>query len=102
MLKRSPSFTLAAAISLGLGMGATTAIFSAVYSLLIRLLAYPNAQRLVWISIFWPKIHLDTVLSPDFVEARSQTRSFEQLSAYTCKLRLAVRSKRKRLAFPLY
>ena len=83
MLKRSPSFTLAAVISLGLGMGATTAIFSAVYSLLIRPLAYPNAQRLVWISNFWPKIHIDTVLSPDFVEARSHTRSFEQLSAFT-------------------
>jgi hypothetical protein len=76
MLKRSRSFTLAAVISLGLGMGATTAIFSAVYSLLIRPLAYPNAQRLVWISNFWPKIHMDTVLSPDFVEARSHTRSF--------------------------
>lgn len=83
MLKRSRSFTLAAVISLGLGMGATTAIFSAVYSLLIRPLAYPNAQRLVWISNFWPKIHMDTVLSPDFVEARSHTRSFEQLGAYT-------------------
>ena len=62
MLKRSPSFTLAAVVSLGLGMGATTAIFSAVYSLLIRPLAYPNAQRLVWISNFWPKIHMDTVI----------------------------------------
>src|ERR1700760_1932919 len=67
MLKRSPSFTLAAIISLGLGMGATTAIFSAVYSLLIRPLAYPNAERIVWISSFWPKMHMDTVLSPDFV-----------------------------------
>ena len=83
MLLRSPSFTLAAVLSLGLGMGATTAIFSAVYSLLIRPLDYPNAHRLVWISNFWPKIHMETVLSPDFVEARSQTRSFEQLSAYT-------------------
>jgi predicted permease len=83
MLKRSPSFTLAAVISLGLGMGATTAIFSAVYSLLIRPLPYPNAERLVWISNFWPKVHMDTVLSPDFVEARSGTRSFEQLSAFT-------------------
>jgi putative ABC transport system permease protein len=83
MLKRSPSFTLAAILSLGLGMGVTTAVFSAVYSLLIRPLPYPNAQRLVWISNFWPKIHMDTVLSPDFVEARAHTRSFEQLSAYT-------------------
>ncbi|MGA2571871.1 MAG: ABC transporter permease [Terracidiphilus sp.] len=83
MLRRSPSFTLAAVISLGLGMGATTAIFSVVYSLLIRPLEYPNARRLVWISNYWPKIHMDTVLSPDFVEMRSRTRSFEQLSAYT-------------------
>lgn len=83
MLKRSPSFTLAAIVSLGLGMGATTSIFSAVYSLLIRPLPYADAERLVWISNFWPKVHMDTVLSPDFVAARSDTRSFEQLSAYT-------------------
>lgn len=83
MLKRSPSFTLAAILSLGLGMGVTTAVFSAVYSLLIRPLPYPHAQRLVWISDFWPKMNMDTVLSPDFVEARAHTRSFEQLSAYT-------------------
>ena len=70
MLKRSRSFTFAAILSLGLGMGATTAIFSAVYSLLIRPLAYPEAQRLVWISNFWPKVNMDSVLSPDFVAAR--------------------------------
>ena len=83
MLKRSPSFTLTAILSLSLGMGATTSIFTAVYSLLIRPLPYPAASRLVWISNFWPRIHMDTVLSPDFVAARTQTRSFEQLAAYT-------------------
>src|SRR6202034_2706066 len=49
-LRRNRAFTLTAVITLGLGIGATTAIFSAVYALLLRPLPYPNAGRLVFIT----------------------------------------------------
>ena len=48
-LTRRPAFTLAALITLALGIGATTAIFSVVYSVLIKPLPYPNANELVQI-----------------------------------------------------
>jgi hypothetical protein len=46
-LLRRPAFTLAAVLTLALGLGATTAIFSVVYSVLIKPLPYPNADELV-------------------------------------------------------
>ena len=83
MLRRSPGFTIVAVISLGLGIGATTAIFSAVYSLLLRPLDYTQANSLVWVSNLWPRFHMDTVFSPDFVAARRQSKSFAELAAFT-------------------
>ncbi|HET7133203.1 MAG TPA: hypothetical protein VFJ95_13185 [Gammaproteobacteria bacterium] len=46
-LSRRPAFTCAAVLTLALGIGATTAIFSVVYSVLIKPLPYPNADELV-------------------------------------------------------
>src|SRR5215467_7711053 len=46
-LSRRPTFTFAAVLTLALGIGATTAIFSVVYSVLIKPLPYPNAGELV-------------------------------------------------------
>jgi predicted permease len=46
-LPRRPAFTLAAVLTLALGIGATTAIFSVVYSVLIKPLPYPNSEELV-------------------------------------------------------
>ena len=82
MLGRSPGFTIIAVVSLGLGIGATTAIFSAVYSLLLRPLDYAQANALVWVSNAWPRFHMDTVFSPDFVAARRQVKSFAELAAF--------------------
>jgi predicted permease len=82
MLRRSPGFTVVEVLSLGLGIGATTAIFSAVYSLLLRPLDYSQANSLVWVANHWPRFHMDTVFSPDFVAARRQAKSFAELAAF--------------------
>lgn len=82
-LRRNPGFTLTAVITLGLGIGATSTIFSAVNSLLLRPLPFQDSNTLMWVSNDWPKLHVDRVMSPNFIAARSGTRSFAQLSAYT-------------------
>ena len=81
-LSRNRGFTLTAVITLGLGIGATTAIFSAVYSLLLRPLPYYNPSRLMSVSSVWPENDSDSTISPDFVAAQMETKSFEQFAGY--------------------
>src|SRR5580700_10146998 len=68
-LRRNRAFTLTATITLGLGIGATTAIFSAVYALLLRPLPYPDAGHLVFITAKSTAMNADAILSQDFVAA---------------------------------
>jgi hypothetical protein len=77
-LRRNRAFTLTAVITLGLGIGATTAIFSAVYALLLRPLPYPDRDRLMYISERHVFGNPDTLASPDFVAAQSTVKSFAQ------------------------
>lgn len=82
MLRRNPSFAWTAAITLGLGIGATTAIFSAVYSLLLRPIPYSTPDRLVSITAHSPKFPSDVLISPDFMAAKSAVKSFSQFAGY--------------------
>ncbi|UWZ83188.1 ABC transporter permease [Occallatibacter riparius] len=82
VLRRNPSFTLTAIITLGLGIGATTSIFSAVYSLLLRPLPYSSSDQLVSVTAQTPKFKLDVLISPDFVSAQHAVKSFSQLAGY--------------------
>ena len=86
-MRRSPAFTWTAVITLGLGIGATTAIFSAVYALMLRPLPYPDANRLMHISQAWPKRNDSGVpmISPDFVAAQSALKSFQPLAGFVDK-----------------
>ena len=81
-LRRNRAFTFTAVITLGLGIGATTAIFSAVYALLLRPLPYPNAGRLMYLSTHSSSFHADVLTSPDFVAAQSTVKSFAQFAGY--------------------
>jgi predicted permease len=81
-LRRNRAFTLTAVLTLGLGIGATTAIFSAVYALLLRPLPYPEAGRLMFITAKSPTFNTNPLLSQDFVAAQSTNKSFEQLAGY--------------------
>jgi predicted permease len=83
-MRRSPGFTLIAVVTLALGIGATTAIFSVVNAVLLRPLPYHDPARLVWIhdgmtqqdTQGWP------ACMADFLLWKQRTRSFSHLAAY--------------------
>ena len=55
-LRRSPSFSLIAILTLGIGLGASTTIFTLLDRVALRPLPYPNAERLIHIGTLWPKV----------------------------------------------
>ena len=81
-MRHNPAFAWTAVITLGLGIGATTAIFSAVYALLIRPLSYPGSDQLVEILDGNPKKGAPDgpMISPDFVAAQSMLGSLESVA----------------------
>jgi putative ABC transport system permease protein len=83
-LLKSPGFTLVAVITLALGIGAITAIFSVVNAVLLKPLAYQQADRLVDITGGDTKTGtaLDQISFPNIRDIRSQSRSFAQLGAF--------------------
>ncbi len=83
MLRTHPGFTLVAALTLSLGIGANTAVFSVVNAVLLRPLPYADPDRLVMASPYRHATDGYTVLSPDFLDWRAQSQSFEQIAAYT-------------------
>jgi len=85
MLTKNPGFTLAAAITLALGIGANTAIFSIVNAAILRPLPYKDSSRIVSISVhtaMFPTFSLGASW-PDFQQIRSQAASVEQTAAYS-------------------
>jgi putative ABC transport system permease protein len=76
MLMKKPAFTAIAIITLALGVGANTAIFSVVNSVLLEPPPYKEPDRLVWVS------HKDTFTPADFLDYRDQAQSFEQIAAF--------------------
>jgi len=82
-LRRNPGFAAVTVITLALGIGANTALFSVVNALLLRALPYKDAERLVYVTEFWP--HEPVVPappSPDFTNWRAHARSIEDIQAY--------------------
>ncbi len=84
MSRRNPGFTAVVVLTLALGIGMNTAVFSVFNAVLLRPLAYPNPERLVSISTYDDRspFPTDAVLGPDFVDWRDQAVSFEHVVAY--------------------
>ena len=79
MLRRSPGFTAVAILTLALGIGANTAIFSVVNAVLLRPLPYPNAKRLAMIWSTWGNETRGPASGPELIELRNRTRAFEEI-----------------------
>ncbi len=77
MLRRSPGFTIVAALTLALGIGINTTIFSGISALLLKSLPYANAERLVDIQ---PN---GSASKAALVDAREQFDSFDSISGYS-------------------
>jgi predicted permease len=80
MMMRSPGFTLVALITIALGVGANTAIFSVVNTVLLRPLPYEQPGRLVVLWESQEQIPQESPSLPDFNDWRERNRSFEQVA----------------------
>jgi putative ABC transport system permease protein len=81
-LRKNPAFTAVTILTLALGIGATTAIFSVVYGVLLRPLPYPKPNQIVRL---WEVSSEGTRMSfadPNFGDVRSQARSLQGLAEY--------------------
>ena len=84
-LRKQPIFTLVAVLTLTLGIGANTAIFSLLYQVLLRPLPYGAADRLVFVWNGYPLMGLPqaSVSIPDYLDRTTQVPAFEEATLFT-------------------
>jgi len=83
MLHRSPGFTTMAVLTLALGIGATTAIFTVVNAVLLRPLPYPHPEELVYVQQVLGDFGIQQfVYSPEYSGWQDRSRSLRQVAAY--------------------
>ncbi len=83
MLLKKPGFTFVAVLTLALGIGANTAIFSVVNAVLLRPLGYKEPERLVTLSHSYPKLNLIAPVSvAGYFDYKSQSTVFEDVTAF--------------------
>src|ERR1700749_2643365 len=81
-LRKNPGFTIVAVLTLALGIGANTAIFSVVQSVLLRRLPYPQPASLVEIWNTYPGFHPVGLSAGDYVDFHRQAKSFSAMGVY--------------------
>jgi putative ABC transport system permease protein len=81
-MRRSPGFSFVVILTLALGIGVNTAIFSVVHAVLLEPLPYPASERLVWLGEATGRAEGISVTWPNFTHWRSDNRSFETMAAF--------------------
>jgi putative ABC transport system permease protein len=82
MLLKQPGFTLIAVLTLALGIGANTAIFSVVNAVLLRALPYEESEHLVFLSERAPRMDGVSIAWPNYLDWRDRNYVFEQIGVY--------------------
>jgi putative ABC transport system permease protein len=81
-LTARPAFTAVAVITLALGIGANSAIFSVVHAVLLRPLPFRDPERLLWITGEIPEVHAEMVPGADYIEWRDDSRLLAAVAAW--------------------
>src|SRR5215470_18932257 len=81
-LRKNPGFTAVAALTLALGIGANTAIFSVVNAVLLNPLPFPNASRIVSLFEATPNFPRGSISYPNFLDWQRDNRTFEAMAAF--------------------
>ncbi|HZP22138.1 MAG TPA: ABC transporter permease [Terriglobales bacterium] len=85
-LRKNPGFALTTTLTLALGIGATTAIFSLINAVLLRPLPYPEPDRLMYVSALDQSVGKrgvpENISYPDFFDWRARNHSFEAIACY--------------------
>ncbi len=82
VLRKNPGFALVAVVVLAVGIGASTAIFSIVDTVLLRPLPYPHAERLVFVENVYPNVGHTSVSYPNYQFWRDQHQLFDQVITF--------------------
>jgi putative ABC transport system permease protein len=82
LLWKSPGFTLVTVLALALGIGANTAIFSVVNTVLLKPLPYPNGERIVYIGEWSQQVPEMSVSYPNFLDWRAQQQTMEGIAGF--------------------
>lgn len=83
VLRKSPGITVVIILTLALGIGPNSAIFSVVNSVLLRPLPYRDPGRLVWVTDYLSSQKQAAVFDVDYFGWRKHCTSFEKMAAYT-------------------
>ena len=101
-LRKNPGVALVAVLTLALGIGATTAIFSVVHGVLLRPLPYPEPERIVSVFEVTSKGLPSRLADPNFNDFRDQSRSFQAIakcSSFVVSVAGASEPTRTRVAY---
>jgi putative ABC transport system permease protein len=82
-IRRNPVFAMAITLTLALGIGLTTAVYSVVDAVVLKPLSYPHPDRVVWLTTVTERSNAEIMNAIDFAEWKAQAATFEHMVAYT-------------------